>query len=524
MLLDGKVWAAVDKDSGERVCILPNMANRHGLIAGATGTGKTVTLKVLAESFSAMGVPVFLSDVKGDLAAMIKAGEDTEDMRKRIERFGLEGTGFGFRAYPVEFWDLDGKRGLPLRTTISEMGPTLLSRILDITPLQTDILSIVFKIADDEQLLLLDSKDLRSMLQFVGENAKEYSAEYGNMTKQSLNAILRGVVALESAGGDHFFGEPAIDIHDFFRTDSDGRGVINILDARDTIRNPKIYSTFMLYMLSELFEQLPEVGDAAKPKMVFFFDEAHLLFDGAPKVLLEKIEQVVKLIRSKGVGIYFITQNPADVPDGVLSQLGNKVQHALRAYTPAEAKKIRAAAQSFRANPAFDTEAVLAELGTGEALVSFLDAEGKPEVVRRTNILPPESRFGSLDDAERVQAIRGSALFSKYDEAIDRDSAYEFLKRHAEMTEAELQQAKEEMEAAKQAEKEAKAKEKAEEKAKRQKASVIKGVGRTTVGTLGREAGSAIGKKVLGNSFGKRVGGNIGAALGRGLMDTIFGR
>ncbi len=534
MLYDGKVWIGTDQDTNERVSILPQMANRHGLIAGATGTGKTITLKVLAESLSEAGVPVFLSDVKGDLAGMVQPGADSPDMQKRREAFGLDAAGFRCQSFPTVFWDIEGIRGLPLRTTISEMGPTLLSRLLEISDLQADILTIIFRIADENKLLLLDTKDLRAMLQHVAENTKEYSSEYGNMSAQSINAILRAVVALETAGGDRFFGEPAVDIHDFFRTDAEGRGTINILDAASTIRNPLIYSTFMLYMMSELFEQLPEVGDPDKPKMVFFFDEAHLLFDGAPKALLNKIEQVVKLVRSKGVGIFFITQNPSDIPDSILAQLGNKVQHALRAYTPAEEKKIRSAAESFRANPAFDTEKVLMNLGTGEALVSVLDAKGCPEMARRCRILPPESRMGAIDDIARKRVIGASDLSRKYDESVDRDSAYEFLKRKTALTEEQLQKEKDAAAQAKQdaktqaaEEKEAaKAQEKADreaEKEKKERMTAIKGVGRSTAGTLGREVGYAVGKSVFGNSFGRRIGGNIGAALGRGILNTLFG-
>ncbi len=531
MFYEEKIWAA--ESDGEKLCILPGMANRHGLIAGATGTGKTVTLKVLAESFSDCGVPVFLADVKGDLAGMCCPGEDTEDMKKRIESFGLADCGFSYTKYPVCFWDIGGKRGLPLRTTVSEMGPMLLARLLDLTEVQTDILSVVFRIADDDGLLLIDTKDLRSMLQYVAENSKEYSAEYGNLPKQSLNAILRAVMALESQGGDQFFGEPALDIHDWFKTDRQNRGVINILDCRDLIHSPLIYSTFLLWMMSELFEVLPEAGDAARPRMVFFFDEAHLLFEDTPKALENKIEQVVKLVRSKGVGIYFITQNPSDIPDGVLSQLGNRVQHALRAYTPAERKKIRAAAQSFRENPAFDTEAVLEELGTGEALVSFLDEKGRPGIVKKSRILPPQSLMGPIADEKRKEEIDGNVLAVKYQSFEDRDSAYEILQRkRMEQDEAEKEKTarveeekaaklleKEEAQRAKEEERAAREQERARKKAMAPAASVAK----TAAGTIGRELGNELGKKV-GGSFGKRLGGNIGAQLCRGLMDTLFGK
>ncbi|MDD7078516.1 MAG: DUF853 family protein, partial [Lachnospiraceae bacterium] len=374
MYLDNKIL--IGRSGEENVFIYPKMANRHGLIAGATGTGKTVTLKVLAESFSDCGVPVFLADAKGDLAGICQPGTMNEKIQNRLD--GLQLTDFDFHGYPVSFWDIYGEKGMPLRTTISEMGPLLLSQIMDLNETQSDILTVVFKIADDQNLLLIDTKDLRSMLQYVGENAKDFSMEYGNISKQSLAAIIRSVVALEAEGGDLFFGEPALDIRDWLCTDCNGKGTISILDCQRLIQSPVMYATFMLWMISELFETLPEIGDCEKPKMVFFFDEAHMLFDHAPKALLSKVEQVVKLIRSKGVGIYFITQNPKDIPDGVLAQLGNKVQHALRAYTPAEQKAAKAAAQSFRENPDFDTYEVLTQLGIGEALISVLDEEGIP--------------------------------------------------------------------------------------------------------------------------------------------------
>lgn len=517
MYENGKIWAASAGD--KHVSILPKMANRHGLVAGATGTGKTVTLKVLAESFSDCGVPVFLADAKGDLAGMCEPGVETEDMRRRIEAFGLKETSFCFRGYPVCFWDVYGKTGIPLRTTVSEMGPTLLARLMDLNSGQSDILRIVFKIADDEGLLLLDSKDLRAMLQHVYENSKEYSARYGNLAKQSLGAITRAVTALEAEGGEQFFGEPALDIRDWFSTDINGRGTVNLLDCRNLVHSPVLYSTFLLWMLSELFEVLPEVGDLEKPRMVFFFDEAHLLFDHAPRALLQKIEQVVRLIRSKGVGVYFVTQNPSDIPGEVLSQLGNKILHGLHAYTPAEIKKAKAAAQSFRANPEFDTYEALMNLGTAEALVSFLDEEGRPSMAEKVKILPPQSKLGAVDDEKRRSLINQNALSLRYGQAVDRDSAYEFFERRlrAEAEEGQLEAQKEE--AAKQKTKE----EREAEKQKKQQAAALGRVARTTSGTIGREIGNELGKKV-GGSFGKRLGGNIGAALGRGLMDTLFRR
>ena len=530
----GKIW--VGNSGDEKIYIYPKMANRHGLIAGATGTGKTVTLKVLAESFSDAGVPVFLADVKGDLAGMSMYGAETESVKSRIEKMGLAEEGFEFSAYPTTYWDIYGEKGMPLRATISEMGPLLLSRILDLNETQSDILTVIFKIADDEGLLLLDTKDLKSMIQYVSEHAKEYALEYGNMAKQSLAAIVRSIVALEAEGGDKFFGEPAVNIADWLCTDCSGKGAIQVLDCQKLINNPTMYSTFMLWMMAELFETLPEAGDRPKPKMVFFFDEAHLLFNNASKALLEKVEQVVKLIRSKGVGIYFITQNPADIPDGVLSQLGNKVQHALRAYTPKEQKGAKAAAESFRENPEFDTYEVLAELGIGEALVSVLDEEGIPTVVKQCKILPPQSMMGALDDDTRKSEIVNNLLYTKYTQELDRESAYELLTKKVAVeaeeaaeaksaVEAEKLRLKEEAAAEKQRAREAEAAQKAaERKAAAQEKEVkraVKNVARSATGTIGREIGKSIGGSV-GGSFGKRLGGNVGASLGRGILNTLF--
>ena len=553
MYSENKIWIA--KSGEERCEILTKMANRHGLIAGATGTGKTITLKVLAESFSDAGVPVFLADVKGDLAGMCRPGIDSEDMQKRIEKFGLAEAGFDYHAYPTTFWDILGKQGLPLRTTVSEFGPLLFARILELNKTQSDLLDIVFRIADDEELLLLDLKDLRAMLNFVEEHAAEYRPVYGNISKASIGVIMRSLVALEDRGADLFFGEPAIDIHDWFTTDAQGRGMINILDSTSLINDPMIYSTFMLWLLTELFEIMPEVGDPEKPKMVFFFDEAHLLFKSAPKALLDKIEQVMKLIRSNGIGVFFITQNPSDIPGGVLAQLGNKIQHALRAYTPAEQKGIRAAASSFRVNPEFDTATVLQELKTAEAIVSFLDEDGAPTICKKAKILPPQSQMGPIDDITRQAAILAGGLRDKYATMIDRDSAYEFLvrlnqeqaaaaRKAAEEAEAQKQAEKEAAEAEKQAQKEAAAAEKqaqreaaaaqkqaekeaaAAEKEKQREAMKKKraaaSVGNAAAGTVGREIGNTIGKTV-GGSFGKKIGGNVGASLGRGILKTFLG-
>ena len=529
MIYDGKIWAA-NTEAGEKVCILPSMANRHGLIAGATGTGKTITLKVLAETFSEMGVPVFLADVKGDLAGMIEPGRDSEDMQARIERFGLAEAGFEYQKYPAAFWDIYGINGIQLRTTISEMGPLLMARILRLNDLQTDILSIVFKIADDQKLLLVDTKDLKSMLNYVDENVKDFQADYGRISTASIGAIMRALVALELDGGDKFFGEPALAIRDLMKVDENGKGMINILDSQTLINNGRLYSTFLLWLIAELFEELPEVGDPEKPKMVFFFDEAHLLFDGASKALLEKIDQVVKLIRSKGIGIYFVTQNPKDVPDSVLAQLGNKVQHALRAYTPTEQKAVRAAASSFRENPAFDTYDTLIGLGTGQAVVSFLDEKGTPGMAQKVNILPPKSRMGSISAGERDASVRNSVLYDKYAVGYDPDSAYEFLLRRGKQLEAEAAKAAQQAEEAKAAAAEAKLAEKEAERAAREaereakakenaKKRAIKSVGNSAAGTVGREIGKAAGKKF--GAFGKTFGGNVGASLARGIFQTI---
>ncbi len=428
MVTDNKLWIA---KAEQPVYLHPKMANRHGLIAGATGTGKTITLKVLAESFSAMGVPVFLADIKGDLSGCCVQGQLVEAVQKRIDAYGLQGL-WNARSFPTRFWDVYGEQGMRLRTTISEMGSLLLARILDLNDTQTDILSILFRIADEQQLLLLDMKDLKAMLQYCADNAKELTRDYGNISPQSIATIQRSLIALEEQGGDIFFCEPALDIQDLFAQDSDGRGFLNILHCVKLFNSPQLYATFLLWLMSELYESLPEVGDLDRPKMVFFFDEAHLLFNDAPKVLLQKIEQVVRLIRSKGVGIYFITQNPTDVPNDILTQLGNRVQHALRAFSPADQKALKSAAQTFRQNPAFDSVAVLQELGTGEALVSFLDEKGTPQIVERAFILPPESTMGPCDETTRQKMIAGCPLSAKYNQEIDRESAFERLTQRVE--------------------------------------------------------------------------------------------
>ena len=422
MLYDGKIWVG----TGEQpACLLPRMANRHGLIAGATGTGKTVSLKVLAEGFSDMGVPVFLADVKGDLSGMARPGEHSDALAERLAQCGV--PSFRYQAYPTVFWDVYGEQGHPVRATVSEMGPLLLSRMLGLNDTQAGVLNILFRVADDEGMLLLDIKDLKAMLAYLGEHARDYTLNYGNVSTATVGAIQRAVAVLEDQGGDLFFGEPALDLADWLQLDEEGRGVINILAADRLMRSPVMYATFLLWMLSELYELLPEVGDQDKPRMVFFFDEAHLLFDSCSKTLLEKIEQVVRLIRSKGVGVYFITQSPADIPMSILGQLGNRVQHALRAYTPLDQKAVKVAAQTFRTNPAFDTEEAITQLKTGEALVSFLDETGAPGVVSRATILPPQSYMSAIDAQLRRTFIETSPLYGVYDEPVDRQSAYEML-------------------------------------------------------------------------------------------------
>ncbi len=578
MYYDNKIL--IGKADDKDIYIYPKMANRHGMIAGATGTGKTVSLRVIAESFSNAGVPVFLADIKGDLAGMCKSGNDSEDMQERIARFGLAEKNFSYSAFPVTFWDVYARMGLPMRTTITEMGPLLLSRILDLNDTQTDILKIIFKIADDEGLLLIDTKDLRAMINYVGENAKDYSMAYGNMAKQSLAAIIRAVVSLESEGADKFFGEPAFSINDCLATDCNGHGNIQIMDCQELINYPTMYSTFLLWLLSELYETLPEVGDREKPKLVFFFDEAHLLFNTATKALLEKIEQLVKLIRSKGVSIFFVTQNPQDIPDGVLSQLGNKVQHCLHAYTPSEQKAVRIAAQSYRVNPAFDTGEAITELGIGEALVSVLDEDGVPTIVERTKILPPQSRMGAITPEERTSEINASLLFTKYSEEIDRDSAYEFLMRKnleeeaaalaqkeaeekakaeeaaekerlkqeaAEEKERQKQEAAEEKERLRQEAAEEKERQKqeaaeerarlkaeaaaekerlkAEAKAEKEAAAKQDAMGKAVKKAAKNAASSAAGTigREVGNSLGKSMGGSIGKKVG-GNVGASLGR
>ncbi|MDR3088061.1 MAG: DUF853 domain-containing protein [Azoarcus sp.] len=416
----------VARSANSPIDLLPALANRHGLIAGATGTGKTVTLQTMAEGFSRVGVPVFMADVKGDLSGLAAAGQRSGKFQQRLD--DLKISDWQPKAFPVVFWDVFGETGHPVRATISDMGPMLLARLLNLNDTQTGVMQLVFKIADDEGLLLLDLKDLRAMTQYVGENAKQFTVEYGNVSAASIGAIQRNLMMLGEQGGEAFFGEPMLDIGDLTQTDAEGFGIVNILSAEKLMRSPRLYSTFLLWLLSELFERLPEIGDTEKPKLVFFFDEAHLLFSEASPALLEKIELVVRLIRSKGVGVYFVTQNPLDVPDTVLGQLGNRVQHALRAFTPRDQKAVQTAAGTLRPNPAFNAASVITELGVGEALLSFLDASGRPGIVERALVLPPSSRIGPIDTAVRAALIKSSLLYGHYEAAIDRESAFEKLK------------------------------------------------------------------------------------------------
>lgn len=468
-------------------------SNRHGVVAGATGTGKTVTLQVMAQAFSDAGVPVFAADVKGDLSGLAMPGTPNEKMLARAASMDLPLTP---AAPPVVFWDLFGEKGHPIRTTISEMGPLLLSRLLELNDVQEGVLTIAFHVADQDGLLLLDLKDLQAALKYVADHADEIGTQYGNVSAATVGTIQRKLLTLQTQGAEHFFGEPALDLSDLMRTDAAGRGYVNLLAADRLIQSPKLYSTFLLWLLSELFETLPEVGDPEKPRLVFFFDEAHLLFNDAPKALLEKIEQVVRLIRSKGVGVYFVTQNPADIPDAVLGQLGARVQHALRAYTPADQKGLKAAAQSFRVNPAFDTAEAIQALGVGEALVSTLDEKGAPRVVQRTLIRPPASRLGPVTPQERAALQAKSPVAGLYDQAQDRDSAYEILQSRALKAEREADAQQAEQEAARRAEAEAKVRER-EERAARPRASSRQTMTEAFAVTLVRTVASQAGRELM---------------------------
>lgn len=509
MLKEDKLWVA----QGENPCYLRlDQANRHGLIAGASGTGKTVTLKTLAEGFSQAGVPVFMADVKGDVTGMAQAGEANDKLKERLEKLGVEN--WVPDACPVRLWNMLDSDGIPVRITVSDMGPQMLSRLLGLTDAQEGALNIVFRVADDKGMLLIDLKDLRAMLNYVADHAKEFETEYGRVSSQSTGAILRELIAIEDQGGDIFFGEPSLELDDWFACDSRGRGYVNILAAAKLMSSPQVYAMFLLWMMSELFENLPEVGDPDKPKFVFFFDEAHLLFNGMPKELTDRIVQVVKLIRSKGVGIYFITQSPSDIPDEVLAQLSNRIQHGLRAYTPAEQKAVKAAAKAFRENPNFDAEQALSEVGTGEALISFLDEEGKPTVVERAMVIAPECSMGAADvDTINAVLTAQSELMEKYGSAIDRESAFEMINAQKESEAAEKEteaairaQQKQQAEAEKQAAKEEAAAQKAAEKEAQQQAKVAqrqqqKVVDTVTsiVGQIGREAGRQLMRGLFGN-------------------------
>ena len=569
MVDNGLIYFARKGDGetlSDKICMRPDKANRHGFICGATGTGKSVTLKVLAESFSQIGVPVFMSDVKGDMAGIAVPGTDSESMQKRLDRFDIRDT-FTYRGFPVSIFDIYAKNGTPLRTTVSEMGPRLFRQVLDLNDTQTELMQVVFLIADDLGLILTDTKDMKATLQYCADHSSEFKMDYGLIPQQSASAIIRAIVALESEGADIFFGEPAIDIRDLFLTAPDGRGIINILDAMTLINKPRLYSAFMLYLLSELFEVLPEVGDPEKPKMVFFFDEAHLLFKNASKSLLEKIEQVVKLIRSKGVSIFFVTQSPGDIPGAVMSQLGNKIEHGLHAYTPAEQRALNAAADAFRENPEFDTKELMQNLGTGEAVVSMLDEKGAPSVAEYAFILPPESRMGAISDEERRNAVDYSPLNNKYLVMMDNISAYEVITGRvpggaaasgagsytapdgqvygntsgipaaepAAQTAAqpEISFDVETSTYSEPAQPAAKPRPKAASVPEEDERSTIgeiadnylgkagtRQVIRSTGSTIGREIGKTIGEAVLGKK-GRTIGGNIGSAIGRNLLGTL---
>ena len=495
----------IAKNDQTELFILPGMANRHGLITGATGTGKTVTLQTLAEQFSDIGVPCFMSDVKGDLTGISQKGGGNVKVTGRLEKLGL--SDHQYRGYPVTLWDPFGESGHPVRTTVSDMGPLMLSRRLDLNETQGGVLNLVFKVADDNGLLLLDLKDLRAMLQFVGDNSNTFTTEYGNISAASVGAIQRGLLALESQGGDRIFGEPMLNINDLMQTEQ-GKGIINILSADKLMQSPKMYATLLLWLLSELFENLPEAGDLDKPKLVFFFDEAHLLFNDAPGALLDKIEQVVRLIRSKGVGVFFITQNPADVPDKVLSQLGNRLQHALRAFSPRDQKAVKAAAETMRDNEALDEESAITELGVGEALISCLDENGQPGIVERAFVIPPHARIGPIDDQQRRQLMHSSLVAGIYEKTVDRESAYEVLKARAEQVV--------------QAETTVQGQPAAAE------TSSVGGIG----GMLGEMLGGAMGSggrrregivEALAKSAARSVGNQVGRAIIRGVLGSILG-
>lgn len=533
MYSEDSVYIGKSQDKQEN--LLLKLANRHGLIAGATGTGKTVSLQILAEGFAADGVPVFCADVKGDLSGLAMKGEEKDFLQKRAQDIGYDG--YELNKFPVVFWDLFGEQGHPIRTTISDMGPLLLSRLLNLNETQEGVINVAFRVADDLGLLLLDLKDLKAILVHIGENAKDLTLQYGNVSRTSVGSIQRRLLTLENQGGDNFFGEPALDIQDFFKTDNKGQGYINILAADKLMQSPQLYATFLLWLLSELFEELPEVGDPEKPKLVFFFDEAHLLFDDAPKALVQKIEQVVKLIRSKGIGVYFVTQNPADVPDEVLAQLSNRIQHALRAYTPREQKAVKVAAETFRNNPDFDAYEAITSLSVGEALVSTLDERGVPSIVQRTMVRPPSSRMGTISTDERRNIIENSHVYGKYEDLIDRESAYEMftgraeakvaaeeaaikaelaIKEAAALAKAEAKAEKDAAKAAKLAERAAKAADKAAAVEKKQSRGFFDDLLGGARGSSRQGYGETVAKSVL-----RSVSTRLAGALVRGILGGI---
>lgn len=493
------------KNEDEEFYLNLKMANRHGIIAGGTGSGKTITLKVMAEGFSDAGVPVFLADVKGDLSGMCIEGEDNENIQKRIEKFKL--NDFNLKKYPTEFYEIDRVKGLPIRTTISEFGPILFSNILNLNQTQSDILNVVFKIADDNGLLLLDLKDLKKLLEYVGDNPKEFANSYGNVSKVSTQSILRNIISLEQQGIDKMFGEPDFNISDLLRCDNKGKGYISILHSESLMLSPKVYSSFMLWLLSEIYENMPEVGDLEKPKLVFFFDEAHLLFNDSNSILLKKIEQMAKLIRSKGIGLYFITQDPNDIPNTILQQLGNKVQHVYRAYTAKDKKNQRAIVDSFRENKDLNLIEILDTLGTGEALVSFLDDKGIPNVVKKANILPPQSKMGIIDDNKRREVMMSSLLYNKYINDIDRESAYEILLKNvqARMLNNDILKSS-----------------RASKKTENATAKAVKSILKSSGSSIGREVSRSIATSIFGNNtYAKNVAGNIGSSLVRNILGTL---
>jgi DNA helicase HerA-like ATPase len=510
-VLDNTQKALIAISGSKNLCIIPKMINRHGLITGATGAGKTCTLQNMAETFSSLGIPVFMTDIKGDLSGTGKPGGNNENLQKSIDCNYLTARGFEYKSFPVVFWDIFGEQGHPLRTTVSEMGPLLLARLLDLNNTQSAVLTVAFRIADEEQLLLLDLKDLRKMVEHTGMERAKYMVSYGNISPASIGAIQRGLLNLEEQGADRFFGEPAFDIFDFMQTQG-GRGIINILEASKLINSPKVYTSFLLYLLSELYEQLPEVGDLDKPKLVFFFDEAHVLFNDISKVLLDKVEQIVRLIRSKGVGVYFCTQNPLDVPMTILGQLGNRVQHVLRSFTPRDRKTVLTVASTFRQNPAFNTGEVITQLATGEALVSFLDEKGSPTAVERAIIVPPEGQVGPVTPEERRRIMQTSHVSGKYERTIDRESAYEKLSARMEQAQVEKENAERRKEEAKQQKEREKQEwtehmeqERSERRAKRERDS-------TLTGSLSKMVATRAKREAINTVF----------KLGRGLLGSLL--